>query len=194
VKRRLLNLLTLLSLLLCVAMAALWVRSFVSADTWTWERTSATGRTDEFEVESGNGRVGLFSSMRDYRDSVPLPPSADDGRLLFTHIAEGRRAIHAPDGQSLWNRIGFSFQSQHYSRLHRGVIPFTYREWWLTLPLWLPAMATAFLPAVRLAGCRLRRRGSNDRLCSSCGYDLRATPDRCPECGTSTAAGTMDSR
>jgi hypothetical protein len=56
-----------------------------------------------------------------------------------------------------------------------------------TVPIWMVAavLAASLVAALR----RVRRRKSlrARNLCPSCGYDLRATRDGCPECGASAA-------
>jgi hypothetical protein len=57
----------------------------------------------------------------------------------------------------------------------------------LHIPYWLAIPITMVLPVYATVrwrqGERLKRRVANN-LCPACGYDLRASTERCPECGT----------
>jgi hypothetical protein len=53
------------------------------------------------------------------------------------------------------------------------------------IPLWLLSFVLA-LPWILVAMIRRAYRQPAG-MCVRCGYDLRATPDRCPECGTSVS-------
>jgi hypothetical protein len=57
---------------------------------------------------------------------------------------------------------------------------------WLSVPYWFAWII--WLPLLIFVHRRWHHRQSRARfkqgLCVTCGYDLRATPDRCPECGT----------
>lgn len=60
------------------------------------------------------------------------------------------------------------------------------------IPYCIPAGVFAVLPVAwlvaRFSAGRRRKAG----LCPGCQYDLRATPDRCPECGWKPAEAAVD--
>ena len=62
-----------------------------------------------------------------------------------------------------------------------------HRELCLWIPTWFFLLLTGPLPATWCVVAIRKREKERQRpfgLCCQCGYDLRATPDRCPECGT----------
>jgi hypothetical protein len=62
--------------------------------------------------------------------------------------------------------------------------------WNVVFPHWVLIAASAPLPIHWLLHRRRRRKRRTEHACLSCGYDLRATPDRCPECGNAGVSET----
>ena len=66
--------------------------------------------------------------------------------------------------------------------------------WMWTLEYWKLALLALLVPAYRVYVALQSRRRVSAGLCIACGYDLRASKDRCPECGAAIPAAAEDPR
>jgi hypothetical protein len=173
------NVATALSLLLCVALAVLWTRSVRHNGASYWIRPELN-----IEATETDGVLGILAA----RDSGLRSPVSNTGRLYgwfyWRHdmpVGRDRASLRTPT----FNRWGFGFhvrktvgQPSGFWRLGGRTLLIVYT------PYWLPVSVTAVPPLLWIFGTARNRRRARAGLCASCGYDLRATPDRCPECGT----------
>jgi hypothetical protein len=194
-----LNVLTILSIVLCVGFAGLWVWSYqgrgrilyfphgppvdvtphLFGTTETWYQ--------QYSLHSGRGRLQVV--RREIGDGVQEPGLREPfGRFEATADLDG---FHPRD--TLWKFGRFEYLSARRRPVSPDGNP-AYQYLWYDgfmifgVPWWSLTCAAAALPATRAV--RLARRRSRRRrgLCAACGYDLRASPDRCPECGAGAAA------
>ena len=78
-----------------------------------------------------------------------------------------------------WSGWGFAYRDDN------ALLSFGYmsRSRTLIVPCWALLLVFGVLPATWYVRRRRVRHRRLAGLCPSCGYDLRATPGRCPECG-----------
>ena len=187
--RRFINLLAVVSLVLCVAVLADRVVRRGRADSVALEWRRPHGKTVTiynmylFSFD-GVARVA-FQEMLFTREPLPRPARV---RFASYPIDQFARLSSANDDTRL-GRAGFGYLWLNLF----GNAAQTFALWltWchVEAPLWFLAIGFAVLPALNV-GWSLRRRSRNSgRRCSTCGYDLRATPERCPECGTASGRG-----
>jgi hypothetical protein len=168
VKRRLLNVLVGTGLVMCAATIALWARSYLYFD--------GTGRSfaddSVLEFSSNHGQICVQYVTNFYKG----PIQKDEWEWGASPIADG-----TGKGQITWRKRWAGFQIGEMAfwstmlgdRARFMVVP----DWSILLVLGAPAWSNFFHLYVRHRRMRLGR-------CPICSYDLRATSDRCPECGT----------
>jgi hypothetical protein len=164
-------------LLLATAVAVLWVHSY-------WARDEIL-----YSVEGPYAFVTVFTQPGEiiYLDQTALAVGvraerAERGWLIQSRPHSALRVTSRPTKWPLfptelrWHRSKTAFGGK---RQVAAVAPF----WLLTLAVLLGCVPGFWLwqrrRYLRRAGC-----------CPVCGYDLRASPERCPECGTVRKQGT----
>ena len=159
-----------LPVLLFAAAAGLWARSCRHVDTLQY--SSPARRV--YTLASDTGRIELTLASYPQADF----PSWDERGWAFDSYDTARKADEYPPWN--WPTLGFDVDVQ------RGVST----TWSLYVPFWSITLVTGLATALIFARSRARERHRRRKLglCEWCAYDLRGTPDRCPECGRPATA------
>jgi hypothetical protein len=170
------------SLIMFVTTAALWVRGRTVVDLIErfYETRTATHASQRwFEIQIGGNALHVRAGKTVHPlTAYPVPagivPSQPTWRYTGAH----------PRSALVLSKRSVLLDLRHIWRTHQvRYAGFSRGGWQVRMPYWLLLILFAVRPAWVMLGKVRSRRWKRRGLCASCGYDLRATPHRCPECG-----------
>jgi hypothetical protein len=177
VTRTLLSLATAASLALCIGTAVIWC----VAHRWPWRNLpDFDDRSVQYRLDCGPGGFGL--RRWDLRGPVVVGPRHTNffGRADFRREWDLPVTVERPfPGVQLT-----SPEARVETRDGRLVVLGVSSS--VVVPNWAVLCCAAALPALHVGhwfAARIRKWRRAPGVCGACGYDLRATPGRCPECG-----------
>ena len=157
----------LFGLALSIAVVALWVRSYSIGDQINFDEPF-----DGDSLISNNGRIVLnVSSMGGNVGHWRFDPAHD----AVTADTYGIGREHA----------GVRLGEFAFAHFFEGSLPV--ETFVLIIPDWLISFATVALLVASSVMLKRLNRFCGDNVRARCGYDLRASANRCPECGTTKA-------
>ncbi len=169
-----------------VAAGALWVRSYYRADSLNYRTTSYTHLNLR-----GQGGVLAFEAIDESTGAAKIggEPIGLFWYVSSDGVCDTQRWGFGYDLTSRADVLGFIWiKGSYYIETSRhGFFWAPARA--LAIPFWFLLAAPALLLIWLLYRALQRRRHQIAGHCPACGYDLRASPQRCPECGRAVDGG-----
>jgi 4-amino-4-deoxy-L-arabinose transferase-like glycosyltransferase len=218
-RRWLFNSLTVLSLLLCVATAASWIWSYSASRhygsvpmtsggysfiDWSGQFVFSHQHPTSLPTMMRSGE-GIITHMSLFRRSAELSevvkflvmyqatPSDPAVKKLPPTFSEPFMLISVAHGCTFRNGEGFGLVVARPpvfgSNSSQSPTAAIFQA--VVAPNWFVVLIAALMPSRWMWLWKRRRQRASVGRCRQCGYDLRATPNRCPECGRAPQTASL---
>jgi hypothetical protein len=188
-----------ISLVLCVATAAIWVQSYWRDYDFFFHKVVANNKSLGHKMaEIGWAKGGIKCRLtqeltspeyikQDQQSTAGELDHPDDWGSDMSISNKGWLCFDTISPDPSYPTTGLDRKWATFFYDTKSKQGQTYRAVYMIFPIWPATVFAAIWPiawTVQQIRSRMRRKSGH---CQCCGYDLRATPVRCPECGTVAA-------